>query len=110
MTRPSEGNGANANSDGDVQRTLVQQTQYERGSRHDLTTTIIGAIADAEGIAPTELKDPILYECVDVSSLEDAFFGPDVAGRNRDGVGTVEFRFGDYRITVNSNGWVSVYE
>jgi hypothetical protein len=110
MTRISEGNDETVESDGDAQRTLVQQTQYERAGRHDLTTTIVGAVADVEGISPTELKDPVLYDCVDVASLEDAFFGPDVSGRNRDGDGTVEFQFGDYRITVNSNGWISVYE
>ncbi len=71
---------------------------------------MVGAVADAEGVSPTELKDPVLYDCVDISALEDAFFGSDVAGDSRDGTGTVEFIFGEYRVTVNSSGWVSAYE
>ena len=88
---------------------LVEQARYERTGRDDLTTTIIGAIAAAEGISPAELKDPILYECVDVAALEDSFFGPTVAGERRNAVGSVEFRFGEYRVEVSSDGWVSVY-
>ncbi|WP_423744496.1 HalOD1 output domain-containing protein (plasmid) [Haladaptatus sp. SPP-AMP-3] len=110
MTRASEGNGDNAERGDDVQRTLVHQTRYERDGKHDLTTMIVGAIADTRGISPTDLKDPVLYDCVDIDSLEDAFFGPNISGQSRDGVGTVEFQFGDYQITVNSNGWISVYE
>lgn len=88
---------------------LLEQAQYERASRDDLTTTIVGAIAAAEGISPAELKDPILYECVDIAALEDSFFGPTVAGERRNAVGSVEFLFGEYRIEVSSEGWVSVY-
>ncbi len=57
-----------------------------------------------------ELKDPLLYDCIDVAVLEDALFSPAVAGTSRDGIGIGEFEFGDYRVTVNSNGWISVYE
>jgi Halobacterial output domain 1 len=89
---------------------LVEQAHYERAGRDDLTTTIIGAVAAAEGVSPTELKDPVLYECVDIGALENSFFGPSVAGERRDAVGSVEFGFGEYRVEVSSDGWVSVYE
>ncbi|SIR63241.1 hypothetical protein SAMN05421858_3019 [Haladaptatus litoreus] len=88
---------------------LVEQAQYDRNGRHDLTTAIITTIAAAEGVAPAELKDPVLYECVDVAAIEDSFFGPEVGGQNRDGVGTVAFRFGDYRIEVTNEGAIAVY-
>lgn len=88
---------------------LVAQANYERDGNHDLTTTIVAAIADHEGVSPTEITQPVLYDCVDVTALEDAFFGPEVKGENRDSVGTAEFQYGEYRIEVASNGWISVY-
>ncbi|MFH5799099.1 HalOD1 output domain-containing protein [Haladaptatus sp. CMAA 1911] len=108
MTKSSdEGESSEIVVDGSEQ--LVEQVHYERAGRDDLTTTIIGGIAAAEGVSPAEVKDPVLYECVDVAALEDSFFGQTVAGERRDAVGSVEFRFGEYRIEVKSDGWVSVY-
>jgi Halobacterial output domain 1 len=88
---------------------LVEQAQYDRDGRHDLTTAIIATIATAEGVAPAELKEPVLYECVDVAAIEDSFFGPEVIGQNRDGDGTVAFRFGDYRVEIANDGVIAVY-
>ncbi|KZN22566.1 hypothetical protein A4G99_19050 [Haladaptatus sp. R4] len=88
---------------------ILEQAQYKRAGCDDLTTTIVVAIAAAEGISPAELKEPILYDCVDIAALEDSFFGPRVAGDRRDAVGSVEFEFGTYRVEVSSDGWVSVY-
>ena len=71
MTQASD--DANVGDEGhdDERWTLVRQTKYEEDGIHDLTTTIIAAIADAEGVSPVEVKDPVLYDCVDVASLED---------------------------------------
>ncbi|WP_223301914.1 HalOD1 output domain-containing protein [Haladaptatus sp. R4] len=112
MTRTSEGDDRVDvdGGDDDGHWTLVQQARYEQGGSYDLTATIVGAIAEAKGVSPMELNDPVLYDCVDVAALEDAFFGPDVSGRSRAGLGTVEFTFGNYRVTVKSDGWISVYE
>lgn len=88
---------------------LLEQAHYERAGRDDLTTTIIRAIAAAEGVSPAELKEPVLYECVDIAALEDSFFGPTVAGERRNAIGSVEFTFGEYRVELASDGWVSVY-
>ncbi|HZD43308.1 MAG TPA: HalOD1 output domain-containing protein [Methanomicrobiales archaeon] len=88
---------------------LVRRAHYNRDGRHDLTTAIIFAVAAAEDVAPDELKEPVLYECVDVDAIEGSFFGRNVLERNPDDVGTVAFRFGEYRIDVTSTGWISIY-
>ncbi|WP_458206285.1 HalOD1 output domain-containing protein [Haladaptatus sp. NG-SE-30] len=98
------------NADVDGGWHLVQQAHYDRAGRDDLTTTIIAAVADVEGVSPTDITEPVLYDCVDIAALEDALFGPDVAGHSRDAVGSVEFQFGEYRIELKSDGWIAVYE
>ncbi|MFD1687176.1 HalOD1 output domain-containing protein [Halobellus litoreus] len=94
----------------DTHQTQVAQRHYEPNGQVELTTAIIYAIAEAEGVSPSELKSPPLYESVDVPAIEDAFFGPDVAGDSRQGVGTVEFQYTDYLVKVQSDGWIRVYE
>lgn len=94
----------------DTHRTQATQRHYEPDGRGELTTAIVFALADAEGVAPSELRSPPLYECVDVPAIEDAFFGPDVSGGGQQGVGTVEFGYTDYRVEVRSDGWIRVYE
>ncbi|AUG49600.1 hypothetical protein BVU17_18620 (plasmid) [Haloarcula taiwanensis] len=71
---------------------------------------MVYAIAEAEGVSPSEVKSPPLYECVDAAALEDTFFGPDVTGRSRQGVGSVKFHYTDYLVKVRSDGWIQVYE
>ncbi|WP_458205251.1 HalOD1 output domain-containing protein [Haladaptatus sp. NG-SE-30] len=108
MTKATDGDDTGVSEESEWN--LVQQAQYDQDGRHDLTTTIISAIADAEGVSLTEVDKPILYECVDVTALEDAFFGPYVEGHSRDSVSTAEFEYGDYRVVIKSDGWISVYE
>jgi hypothetical protein len=89
---------------------LVQQAHYEHAGRHDLTTTIIAAVAEAKGVSSPDITEPVLYDSVDIAALEDAFFGPDVTDQSRDAVGSVEFQFGEYHIELKSDGWIAVYE
>ncbi|GAA0235873.1 HalOD1 output domain-containing protein [Haladaptatus pallidirubidus] len=100
-----DGNGSN-----DPDMTFVTQAHYDRESHRDLTTEIIFAIADAEDITPTEIKDPPLYECVDIAAIEDGFFGPKVNGRTRDSARSVAFQYNQYRVAVASDGWITVSE
>ena len=94
----------------DPDMTFVTQAHYERESHRDLTTEIIFAIADAADVAPVDLKDPPLYECVDIAAIEDGFFGPTVAGQTRDSEGSVSFRYNQYHVEVASDGWITVSE
>jgi len=97
-------------SDADTHQWQVAQCHYEPDGRRELTTAIIYAIAEAEGVSPSEVKSPPLYESVDVPAIENTFFGPDISDESRQGVGTVEFRHADYLVKVRSDGWIQVYE
>jgi hypothetical protein len=97
-------------SGADTHWSQVAQRHYEPNGRGELTTAIVYTIAEAEGVSPSELKSPPLYECVDAAALEDTFFGPDVTGRSRQGVGSVEFQYTEYLVKVRSDGWIQVYE
>lgn len=97
-------------SGADMHRSQVAQRHYEQSGWGELTTAIVYTIAEAEGVSPSELNSPPLYECVDAAAVEDAFFGPDVAGQSRQSVGSVEFQYTDYLVKVRSDGWIQVYE
>ncbi|WP_254271600.1 HalOD1 output domain-containing protein [Haloarcula marina] len=88
----------------------VAQHHYEPDGRGELTTAIVYAIAEAEGVSPSEVKSPPLYDTVDVPAIENAFFGPTVVGESRQSVGSVEFQYTEYLVKVRSDGWVQVYE
>lgn len=86
----------------------VVQTHYDHEGRHDLTTTIILAIAEAEDIPPTAIKSPVLMETIDVPALEAVLFGPcsDDAGDGEPK--SITFRYRDYQVCVQADGWVIV--
>ncbi|RBI63921.1 hypothetical protein DMJ13_05280 [halophilic archaeon] len=91
--------------------TQVAQRHYDPDDDNgELTTALVFAIADAKGIAPTDLKSPPVYDCIDAAALEETFFGPDLDGESRHGVGTVEFRYDGYLVQTKSDGWIQVYE
>jgi hypothetical protein len=88
----------------------VTQRHYEPDGKGELTSAVVYAVAECEGVSPTDVKSPPLYEFVDVPAIEDAFFGPEVASDSRRGVGTVEFQYANYLVTVRSDGWIRIYE
>ncbi|WP_276273200.1 HalOD1 output domain-containing protein [Haloarcula litorea] len=88
--------------------TLVAQRHHDPTDA-ELTVDIVSAVADAEGVAPRELEDP-LYEAVDAAALAETFFSGGVADLPTEGVGTVEFRYVGYLVTVGSDGWIRVYD
>ncbi|MCU4752632.1 hypothetical protein OB919_11640 [Halobacteria archaeon AArc-curdl1] len=97
-------------SGADTHWSQVAQRHYEPNGKGELTTAIVYAIAEGEGVSPSEVKSPPLYESVDVPAIEDAFFGPDVADESQQGVGTVEFHYTNYLVKIRSDGWIQVYE
>lgn len=104
------GFGDSRTADSDIRWSQVVQQHYEPDGTDELTTTIIFAIAEAEGVSPSEIQSPPLYTCIDAPALEDTFFGPDVTDKARHGTGTVAFRYTDYLVKVRSDGWVQVFE
>lgn len=96
--------------DGGTEWTQAAQRHYDRGHDEELTTAIVFAIADAMGVEPVAVRSPPLYEFVDAAALDEAFFGPNVTEMARQGVGSVEFEYRQYRVTVRSDGWIQVDE
>lgn len=112
MKRRTNGGSTSDDTGDDVEDRWTQAAQrhFDPDQDGELTTAIVYAIAAAEGVSPSDVKSPPLYESIDASALQDTFFGPDVVGVDRQGIGTVEFRYDDYRVTVQSDGWIQVYE
>lgn len=85
----------------------VTQAHYDPAEPRDLTTVIVCAIADAEGVPIVDVKNPPLYEVVDVAGIDAALFGRQgVDGNGSES--TVEFRYDEYRVSVQGDGWVTV--
>jgi hypothetical protein len=113
MSERSDGSTESADdpvSSAETNWSQVGQRHYDPDGRGELTAAIVYAIAEADGVSPSEVKSPPLYETVDVPAIEAAFFGPDVAGESRQGVGTIEFQYVGYLVKVRSDGWIQVYE
>lgn len=87
--------------------TFVTQDQYDPAEPRDLTTVIVSAIAEAEEVPITDIRSPPLYEVVDVAGIRDTLFGrPEAGGSGTDS--TIEFRYNQYRVSVEADGWVTV--
>lgn len=113
MTASDDGSarvGDDSSFNGDPHRRAVAQRHYEYDRDTELTTAIVFAIAEAKGVSPSEIRSPPLYETVDVTAIEDAFFRPGRDVGARQGTGIVEFRYTDYLVKVRSDGWIQVYE
>lgn len=94
---------------GDADWRLEIQVPFDQGEGQDLTSTIIVAIAEAEGVAPSEIKMPPLYDVVDVAALEAAFFGS-ATNEGADHVHRLaEFMYRGHRVVVRTDGWVQVF-
>lgn len=85
------------------------QVPFDGDAPPDLTSTIIEAVATAEDVSMKEIKDPPLYEVLDVVALEDALFGSSDIGHHSRGPHVVEFMYRTHRIVIRSDGWVQVY-
>lgn len=94
----------------DAEWRQVSQTRFEPSEPTGLTTTIVYAVADAEGVPPGDVKSPPLYDVVDTAALEAAFFGSDGDAGVDDPSNSTDFVYRDYRIVVRSDGWVLVHE
>lgn len=71
-------------------------TQYTIADGQQVSTRVLEAVADYNGVDPLELRPP-LYEIIDPEALE-ALFAPTAAGAERNG--RIEFTYADCRITL----------
>lgn len=83
-------------------------TRYTITDGHQVSTQILEAVADHNGVDPLELRPP-LYETVDPEALE-ALFAPTAAGTERSG--RIEFTYAGCRITLvaDAEGTITVEE
>lgn len=88
---------------------LVTERVHDPNGREDLTTSIVGAVADAEGVELTKLGRPPLYDAVDVCALETILFG-DPTRLGSSTARTVQFSFHGYRVSVDTSGSIRVFE
>lgn len=89
---------------------LATQIPFHEGEQHELTSTIIVAVAETEGVSPLDIKDPQLYEVVDIPAMEAVLLGSDTIGESENGLKKVEFMYRDHRIVVRSDAWIQVFE
>ena len=79
-------------------------TELQDSNEQSISRTIVEAIADAEGVAPTEL-DTRLYDVIEPEALNE-LFQQQADGPVTDG--TVSFTFHGYKVTVHSDSSVEI--
>ena len=82
---------------------VVGDTTFEGGTGETLTEAFIGAIADAEGIAPTDV--PSLYDSVDFDALASLF---DRQTEADDSDLLIAFRIDRWNVFVSNDGLIRV--
>lgn len=89
---------------------LKVQLSFENEGNQELASTIIEGVAEAEGVSPKEIKEPTLYEVLDVPALEEALFGPSNIQKQSSDLRQVEFMYRNHQIVIRSDGWVQVHQ
>ncbi|MFP8954288.1 HalOD1 output domain-containing protein [Natrialbaceae archaeon A-arb3/5] len=88
---------------------LLSVDRSQTDSTQSLSFEVIAAIAEKEGVDPTDIEPPeyqSLYDAINPEAL-DSLFAPRVDGTTRTN-GRVEFTFCEYHISVTSDGNVVV--
>ncbi|WP_101295907.1 HalOD1 output domain-containing protein [Halegenticoccus soli] len=86
---------------------LVSQYHYDLDETYDLTAAILKAVAKAEEVDLLSITGPpFLYDSIDAVALEESLFTDPTSADPQ----AVQFSFYGYEITVESNGWIQVYE
>lgn len=73
--------------------------------REKPSTKVVRAVAAYEGVAPSEFDEP-LYDVIDLEALDSLFTERPNGASRADG--HVAFTYGDYQVTVSSDGRVDV--
>jgi len=87
------------------------QTQYDPDCSDELGTEIVYAVADAKHADPLDHDQlPVLHDVVDAEYLEATLLDGDTVTRPDDARTHVSFEYADVLVTVENNGWITVYE
>ncbi|WP_254272199.1 HalOD1 output domain-containing protein [Haloarcula marina] len=84
------------------------QRHYDPEEGTEFVTEIVAAIAAAREVGLHEVKSPPLYECIDAPALERTFF-ESPAHRFQYEDGAVEFRYAEFLVRVQNDGWITVF-
>ncbi|THE66278.1 hypothetical protein D8Y22_03115 [Salinadaptatus halalkaliphilus] len=90
---------------------LLSADQSDANSLDSLSFEVIAAIAEKEGVDPTDIEPPnyeALYDVINPEAL-DTLFAPREDGSPR-ATGEVEFVYCGYQVLVSSEGDVDVTE
>ena len=93
--------------DGDGEPSVVAGAYFDPARGPDLGTTIVRAVAEADGVPPETLDEPPLYHRIDAEHLERAMFNPRTDGSRS---ATVSFSYRGYRVQVHGDGYVRVVD
>jgi len=88
---------------------LLSVDRSESEPSQSVSFQVITAVAEREGVDPTDIEPPTyeaLYDVINPEAL-DSLFAPREDGTPR-ASGTVEFDFCGYRITAHSDGSVEL--
>lgn len=83
--------------------TVVSKTTYNREGERTLTQALVDAVAEAEGVNPTEL--PSLYESIDLDALAKVLDKPSKAA---DAELLLGLRMNRWNVFVSSDGHIRV--
>ena len=82
---------------------LVSETTYQREGERTLTQALVDAVAEAEGVAPTELSP--LYESIDLDALTKLLAKPSESANEELILG---LRMNRWNVFVSSDGRIRV--
>lgn len=88
---------------------LLSVDRSDTATTKSLSYEVITAVAEREGVEPTDIEPPeydALYEVVNPEAL-DSLFAPRENGANRT-TGSIEFDYCGYHIVVTSDGEVDI--
>lgn len=88
---------------------FITQRRYDPERDAELTSAIIYALAAAMDVDPTDVRSPLLHDVVDVPAIEHAFLYGNPDGGSPSGKGSVTFRYREFLVMIDSDGWVRVY-
>jgi|AntRauMinimDraft_4_1070384.scaffolds.fasta_scaffold00048_21 hypothetical protein len=87
------------------------QTQYDPDCGSELGTEIVYVVATAKNVDPLDHDQlPVLYDVVDAESLEETLLDDGNVTRPDDSRTHVSFEYADVLVTIENNGWITVYE
>lgn len=86
--------------------TQTAQRRFDSTDDGELTNIIVQAIADGIGVAPDEVTEPTLFECVDMEAVSRLI---ESGSSNVPGTDTIRFDYDGSMVEVRADGLVRVF-